>query len=404
MSERLTLESVFSKDNIDKAIALVAGNNALPGLDDLKGSDLPEYWANNGKYVLSDLASGIYRPVPYRVFYAKKPGKTERRRISVESALDQMLQQCMRFEADRFFTPGFHQNSYGFIRGRNTEMALRRCLKMMNGGMRYVVDADIRKCFDSIKHQLVLHSFSQGTSDVRLISLLSKILKTPGQCGTQILYNRIGVPQGSCLSPLLANIVLNRLDWFLADNKIQFVRYADDLVLFLPSLSRALRAKIRLEQFLSSVLSLQLNEEKTRIVPAEELEYLGFAFRRVGGQYHPIVSEKAKAKMHSKLEHHIRGICKAPADTMNRIGSVNRGWLEYYKNTYPPDLTSFLEQTETMEIQQISSAVNTHKDVRRDLLSAMLQGSEFVLPSELYEDLIERGRIKIHSPTRPQGL
>jgi len=320
-----------------------------------------------------DIEKGQYTPVPLLMILKSKPGKKEKRPIAINSALDQMLQHCIRYETERYFTSLFHSDSYGFIRGRNTAQAINKCLEYMNHGKFYVVDADIRKCFDSIKHHVVIQELGKASSDRRVAELVKKFLKNPGLLGNHTYHHRVGVWQGSCLSPVLANVVLNQLDWYLDRQDISFVRYADDLILFLNTEDEAWQARAKLEVYLRKKLSLSLSQEKTSVLPAQEARFLGYSFLKDNDRYILQISDKEKEKMLSQMRKCFN--LKSTTDLLDRIGAFNRGWLGYYGKVRTGEMAVFLDEADAEELEiilrKLHRAGETSKFLTRDILSSV---------------------------------
>ena len=387
MGKKLSIDMVFSEYNMESALKIVTKKNPMAGLDEISAIELKEYWLKNKKAILKEIKNGTYSPVPLFIFFKKKPGKKEKRQISVCSVVDQMLQHCLRIELEKIYIPSFHKNSYGFIKGRGTQEALLQCCRLINKGLIYVVDADIRKCFDSIKHRIVVDRVGRVSKDL-VVDLISKFLKNTGMIGDTVRYHRVGVPQGSCLSPLLANIVLNNLDWYLYRNRISFVRYADDLVVFCSSHQEATEALHLIKEYLEKELSLHLNMEKTSIIRAEELHYLGYAFCKIGDKYMLAVDDQIKAKMIKKMQNHMRKRDCSKNELLDRIGAFNRGWINYYDKAYPPTVIEFLNNIQDEEIDSIKEIIDS--DSLNEKVGMILSSKGFVLPIEWYDEVRER--------------
>jgi group II intron reverse transcriptase/maturase len=326
---KITLDMVLSENNVSRALKIMKFKKPSPGLDGISAGELEDYWKTNRKYVMSSIRSGTYTPEMLKLYFRKKPGKKDKRKIAICTLMDQMIQHCIRMEVERYFIPTFHKDSFGFIKGKNTFTALDRCLYYMNAGWDVVVDADIRKFFDSVKHKIIIKKLSEATEDGMLIELVSKYLKNPGVAYGRVYHNRIGLPQGSSFSPVFANVVLNELDWYFAHIGIKFLRYADDLLLFCKTKAEAERNLECLSRYLANKLSLSLNMEKTSICPGSELEFLGYAFSIEDGKYRLDLNEKLISKMMEKLEKHLR-FNKNQDDFFNVLGGFNRGWVNYY--------------------------------------------------------------------------
>lgn len=389
MGKKLSIDMVFSEYNMEAALKIVTKKKPMAGLDGLSAIELEGYWKKNKNAVLKEIKEGNYSPVPLFIFFKNKPGKKEKRQISVCSVRDQMLQHCLRLELEKVYIPSFHRNSYGFIKGRGTQEALLQCCRLLNKGLTYVVDTDIRKCFDSIKHRIIVDRIGRVSKD-SVVDLISKYLKNPGMIGDTVRHHRVGVPQGSCLSPLLANIVLNNLDWYLYRNKISFVRYADDLVVFCGSNTEASQALILIKEYLEKELSLHLNMEKTSILRAEELHYLGYAFCKLGDKYMLAVDDQIKDKMIKKMQKHLRKKDGSKDEMLDRIGAFNRGWINYYGKAYPPTLIEFLNNIQEEEIERLKELLDSASSSPTETMEVIYRNKGFVLPIEWYDEVRER--------------
>ncbi|MBR6383085.1 MAG: hypothetical protein IKS56_03780 [Lachnospiraceae bacterium] len=392
MGMKVSIERIFSEYNMNTALKIVTKKNPMPGLDGLRASELEEYWSMNKNAILKEIEKGTYNPTPLFIFFKIKPGKKEKRQISVCSVLDQMLLHCIRIELEKSYIPYFHKNSYGFIKGRGTQEALIQCCCFMNNGFNYVVDADIRKCFDSIKHRIVIEKIGRISKN-NVTELISKYIKNPGMIGESIRYHRVGVPQGLCLSPLLTNIVLNSLDWFLYRKRMRFVRYADDLVVFCKNRQDAYEALNIIREYLEKELSLHLNNDKTSIIPAEELHYLGHAFVKFGNKYILAIDENIKGKMILKLQRQLKRKDDGKVEMLDRIGAFNRGWINYYRKAYPKSMIEFLQIVQESEIEEINNKLIPESSGKTETANIILESKGFVLPIDWYEEVCERSGI-----------
>lgn len=363
---RITLDRVLSENNMDRALKLMKIKKPSPGLDGITARELEEYWKTNRKYVLKSIRNGTYTPEILKLYFQNKPGKKDKRKIAICTLADQMIQHCIRMEAERYFLPTFHKDSFGFIKGKNTFMALDRCLYYMNAGWDIVVDADIRKFFDSVKHKIVIRKLREATDDERLLLLVSKYLKNPGVAYGNVYHNRIGLPQGSSFSPIFANIVLNELDWYFDRIGVRFVRYADDLVLFCKTRAEAEKNLELLGKYLESKLSLSLNMEKTSICFGSELEFLGYAFSREDGKYKLDLNEKLIGKMMEKLEKHLR-FDKNKEEFFDVLGGFNRGWVNYYFGADSEKLKFIENKADMLIINTLCNNDGLDRDIRRAL-------------------------------------
>lgn len=393
MKHKIFLEEVFSEENLSKAIEIVVKKNSAPGMDNMSAKELPDYWRKNKTIIMNKIHSGQYYPIPFRIYFKSKSGKKEKRKISICSAKDQMLQHCLRFEIEQWFVPVFHNNSYGFIKNRNTAQALQKCLFYMNNGLVYVVDSDIKKCFDSIDHQILLNILEKEVSDKRVLRLIGRFLKNPGLCGKDFYPNDIGVPQGSSLSPLLANIVLNQLDWYLENRSVAFVRYADDLVLFCETEEKAKRAMEELKVYLRKRLLLTLNMEKTSVCSADKLEFLGHSFCKLSGIYQLSLNENIIEKIFVKMERMMINKKMPIKEKCDKMGSFNRGILNYYCKVNEGKLTEFMQSADDKELEYFYKFL-VHKysddDSADSFMKEILSSESYVTFLQWYDELKER--------------
>ena len=383
---RLCIDTVFNESNIAKALKIMKWKKPGPGLDEIGTKELESYWLKNRKYVLSSIREGTYIPEMLKLYFKKKPGKKDKRKIAVCTQMDQMLQHCIRMEVEKVFMPKFHKSSFGFIKGKNTKTALKECLNILNDGWDTVVDADIRKFFDSVKHKIVINKLREVTNDEMLITLVNRFLKNPGMVNGKLYHNRIGLPQGSSFSPVFANVVLNELDWYLDGLGIKFVRYADDLVLFCKNRDQATDTLKLLSTFLKEKLSLSLNMDKTSICSGTELEFLGYAFGFKDGTYYLSLSEKIIHKMLDKLKKHLNHK-KNKNDYFDILGAFNRGWVNYYREANAEKLHMAEAMADKLEFDTIYQ----YGTINKELWGRFSQCGNFTTMT-LWDDFLgERG-------------
>lgn len=394
MIKKLTVSSVFAKWNTDRAIKKMKKKKVTPGIDGMRYSELPDFWEENRQSILDSIKNGTFNPTPTRIYYFSKPGKTEKRKIAVSTALDQMLQDCIRFKINVYYAGIFHRNSYGFMRGKSTEMAALRALEYINNGKVWIVDADIRKCFDNIKHYMIINEIGKAVEDEMLLKLISKYLKNPGIIGRSLLHNRVGVSQGSCLSPVLANVVLNNLDWYLDSLNISFVRYADDLAIFCETEKEALMAREVVDIFIKKRLSLELNREKTGIVTADKFDYLGFAYGKGDSGYYLKPTAKGMDNMMHMIAYRFNQINAEDinlTDAFDLIGAVNRGWIGYYRNARSGDMDDFISRADNYEDKKIKDLFNSFSFRNiEDVVESILKSKGYVTPQIWYDEINER--------------
>jgi RNA-directed DNA polymerase len=202
--------------------------------------------------------------------------------VTVPCLRDKIVQEAIRMALEPIYEAEFHNSSYGFRPNRSTRHAIARCQHAMLTGFTWVIEGDVKACFDEISHKAILGCLREKVMDNRFLELIRLFLKAGVQVDGIVQPTEKGVPQGGVVSPLLANVVLNRLDWFLhgqghhgsaCDNarrsgcpNVRFVRYADDWCVFITRGSKryAERLRDRIREVLDRDCGVRLSDEKTR--------------------------------------------------------------------------------------------------------------------------------------------
>jgi group II intron reverse transcriptase/maturase len=225
---------------------------------------------------MADLKTGRYQPIPLRRVWLDKGGG-KRRPLGIPAVRCRVAQEVVRLLLNPIFEPLFHPHSYGYRLGRNPQQALERVLALKAQGYIVVLDADLKSFFDTIQHKLIMDLVRAEVADGNILDLVWKFLRSGVMEDGVVEPTRVGTPQGGVISPLLANIVLNYLDWQLHAQGIQFARYADDIVILCHTHAEAEEALAVLRRLVETDLGLTLNAEKTRIARfSQGFEYLGF--------------------------------------------------------------------------------------------------------------------------------
>ena len=249
-----------------------------------------------------------------------------------------MVQTALRNAMEPIFEREFHENSYGFRPGRGCKDALRVVEESLEEGLLYVVDADIRKFFDTISHALLMERVEEHVADTRVLALIRKFLtQEVMEDATQWIPDE-GTPQGAVISPLMANIYLNPLDHLMADQGFRMVRYADDSVIVCRTQAEAESALELMRQWCESQ-GLSLHPEKTRIanlnMAGEGFDFLGYRFQRTrAGRIGHWAGKKAVKRLYDRvrpLTRRTNGHSLKRA--VERLNPILRGWFEYFKQS-----------------------------------------------------------------------
>jgi len=279
-------DKVYRRDVLERAWQLVRANRGAAGIDQQTIADVERYGVSRLLDELAaDLKEGRWRPLPARRVFIPKPGRKERRPLSIPTVRDRVVQAAVKIVIEPVFEADFLPCSFGFRPRRSAHDALQVLVDESWRGRRWVAESDVADCFERIPHSELMSALEERISDRHLLKLLRAMLRAGVMEEGAIRRSAAGTPQGGVISPCLCNVYLHRLDrQWAARGRGRLVRYADDLLAVCRSKQEAERALGALRTILSE-LGLELKEAKTRVVHLAErggeLEFLGFAHRRV---------------------------------------------------------------------------------------------------------------------------
>lgn len=308
----------------------VKRNRGAAGIDKVSIKMFEANLADNLRALMRDLKTGSFQPFPLRRHLIPK-NETEFRPLGIPAVRDRVAQEVVRRLLNPIFEPLFHPASFGFRQGRNCHMALEAVLKLHDEGFRFVVDADIRGFFDNLSHKVIMQAVAERVADGNILRLVEKFL-TSGVVDNGIFKpTTIGTPQGGVVSPLLANIVLNHLDWQMDRAGLRFVRYADDFVILCPTQDQAKEALAFVQQVLEQRLGLQLSQEKTKVTSyGKGYQFLGFSLSSRSRRMRPKSVKKFKDKIRELTcrKHNF------DAARIEQINRVIRGSAQYFATDF----------------------------------------------------------------------
>ena len=327
---------VLSKENMTLAFNQVLRNKGSAGIDNRSVDDLQSYLLQNWRSIKHMVESGSYQPYPILgVEIPKKNGA--KRLLGIPTVMDRLLQQALRQQLSPIFEQDFRRHSYGFRPNRNAHQAVSQALLNINEGYQDIVDIDLKSFFDEVSHELVLTLIYRRVKCPLTLKLIRKFLRAPISINGRLMKRRKGVPQGSPLSPLLSNIVLNELDTELERRGHRYVRYADDFSIFLRSRAAAKRVGNSIYLFLKSKLRLPINREKSGIRRPSQYYVLGYGFVPVfekgsKGKYQLVADISAIKRLKEKIKSITRKTIPMSFDQrIARLNQVLRGWINYFK-------------------------------------------------------------------------
>jgi RNA-directed DNA polymerase len=289
-----------------QAFQAVKRNRGAAGVDKVSIQMFAANLEENLAALMRDLKTGTFKPLPLRrVHISKGPGTTKLRPLGIPVVRDRIAQEVIRRLLAPIFEPQFHENSYGFIRGRNCHQAIEQVLELHRQGHRVVLDADIQGFFDNLSHRVIMAAVRAEVADGNILDLVQGFLTAGVMEDGVFKPTTIGTPQGGVISPLLANIVLNRLDWQLHAAGYRFVRYADDFVVLCQDRPQAQEALEVVQQVLQGELGLTLSPEKTKITTyGKGYDFLGFHLSSRSRRMRDKSVQKFKAKVRDLTQRH----------------------------------------------------------------------------------------------------
>jgi RNA-directed DNA polymerase len=308
----------------------VKRNRGAAGIDKVSIKMFEANLADNLRALMRDLKTGSFEPYPLRRVFIPK-NETEVRPLGIPAVRDRVAQEVVRRLLNPIFEPLFHPASFGFRQKRNCHMALEAVLELHDEGYSFVLDADIKGFFDNLSHQIIMQKVAERVADGNILRLVEKFL-TSGVMDNGIFKpTTIGTPQGGVVSPLLANIVLNHLDWHLDRAGFRFVRYADDFVVLCQTPEKAKEALALVEQVLDRGLGLQLSREKTKVTSfGKGYAFLGFTLSSRSRRMRPKSVKNFKDKIRELTPRKFN----LDSDRIVQLNRVIRGTAQYFATDF----------------------------------------------------------------------
>ena len=256
------LEKILSRDNMNTAFRRVKANKGASGIDDMTVDELLQYLKENGEQIKESIREGKYNPKAVRRVEIPKAGGSKRK-LGIPTVVDRVIQQAIAQQLSIIYEPIFSENSYGFRPNRSCHDAILKAKEIMNNGYTWVVDLDLEKFFDTVNQDLLISIIRKTVNEDKVVSLIRKYLQAGVLVNGVFEKTEKGTPQGGNISLILSNIMLNELDKELEKRGLQFVRYADDCVIFTKSKKSAERVMENITKFIKSKLRLKVNKTKS---------------------------------------------------------------------------------------------------------------------------------------------
>jgi len=327
-------EEITNTDQLKEAFKKVKENKGSPGIDRQTIEEFGSNIEKELKQLSEEVKNWTYEPKPVKRIEIPKPGGKGVRKLGIPCVRDRILQQSIKMSIEDLFEEKFSDSSYGFRPYRNQEQAIKKAQGYVKEGGIWIVDMDLEKFFDKIPQDRLMSKLSQTIKDKRVLRLIGNTLRS----GTAMPDGLIetteeGVVQGSPLSPLLSNIVLDELDKELEKRGLSFCRFADDCNVFCRSEKAAKRVMSSLTNFIEKKMKLKVNKEKSKVAKSDKVKFLGMTIH----QGIIMISKKAIEKALEKIKSLVpRNSHQTIEQVIDKVNEWFRGWFEYFKMTEMP--------------------------------------------------------------------
>lgn len=338
------MERCVEPENANLAWKKVAGNKGSTGVDGMSIEEAKEYLRANWREIREELLQGRYQPKPVkRVEIPKANGGV--RQLGIPTVVDRFIQQLMLQVLQPQWDPTFHGQSYGFRPGRSAHQTIEKAVEFVQEGRRWCVDVDLEKFFDTVNHDVLMGKVEQRVKDKRMLGLIRRYLQAGMMDQGVCLEREEGTPQGGPLSPLLANLLLNEVDWELDRRGLAFCRYADDCNIYVRTKAAAERV-MRGMAVLYVGLKLRINPAKSAVARAWERKFLGYQLwigpkRAVKRKVSPQAMEKFKNTVRALTR---RNCGRSVEQIVKGLRPYLLGWRNYFKLADTPKVFAELDK------------------------------------------------------------
>lgn len=336
--KRNLFEKILDIHNLKNAFRHVKKNKGAPGIDGITIEKYEENIEEELNQLRQEVQSWSYKPTPVKRVEIPKPNGKGTRNLGIPIIKDRVLHMAIKMVIEPILEPTFSKNSYGFRPGRNQQQAVQEAKRIVESGKEYVVDIDLSKFFDRIHHDRLIQRLKAHIADTRVLRLIGMILRSGVMIDGIKTPTEEGSVQGSPLSPILSNVVLDELDKELEQRGLEFCRFADDCNIFAKTERAAERIMTSIKKFIEKKLKLKVNEDKSKTAKSNQVKFLGMTIIEGTIAISKVALNKAMEKVKELIP---RGTNLKIEQAIEQINSWYRGWASYFKMTeYPAQLKS----------------------------------------------------------------
>ncbi len=364
------MERVVERGNVTAALRRVRQNQGSPGVDGMTVDELPTYLAEQWEALRRQLLEGTYQPKPVRKVEIPKSGGGVRT-LGIPTVLDRLIQQSILQVLQPMVDPTFSEHSHGFRPGRSAHRAVCEAQRYIQGGRRVVVDADVEQFFDRVNHDVLMRRVEKRIGDKRMLGLIRRYLEAGIMMNGVVMERYEGTPQGGPLSPLLANVLLDEVDKELEKRGLAFVRYADDLNIYVRS-TRAGEDAMQTLRRLYARLRLRINEAKSAVARPWGRTFLGYSFWCAKGG---VVKRRVAPKALVAMKERVRGITarnggRGMPSVFAELRSYLTGWKAYFRLAETPRIFGNLDawirhRLRMIQLKQWKRGTTTYREMKR---------------------------------------
>lgn len=368
VDDRSLFEKLSDQSNLELGFRAVKKNGGSPGIDGVTVQEFDSRLKEEIAQLQVEIRSWNYEPSPVLRVEIAKPGKGAGvRLLGVPCIRDRVVQATMKLLLEPILDLTFSDHSYGFRPGYNQRQAVEAAQRIVKSGKEYVVDIDLSKFFDRVNHDRLIYLLSIHIDDKQILRLIGMILRSGIMKDGLVTPSEEGTPQGSPLSPLLSNVVLDELDKELEQRGLEFCRFADDCNIFVRSPKSAERVMGSISKFIEGKLKLKINRDKSKVGRSRDVKFLGLTI--IDGAI-VISAQSMKRAMQKVKELTPRGTHLPLEVTMKRINSWYIGWSGYYMMTQYP---SQLRNIEAHVRRRLRSRFVDQQKKRRHLFKKLIR-------------------------------
>lgn len=324
------MEEVLRRENLMRAYERVKGNKGAAGADGMTVDELMPYCQEHWEEIREQLLNETYVPRPIKAVTIPKPsGGT--RMLGIPVVIDRMIMQAMLQILTPIFDPTFSESSHGYRPERGAHDGIRRAQEYVKAGYDWVIDLDLEKFFDRVNHDVLMSRVARRIKDKRILRLIRRYLQAGIMTDGPVSPRVEGTPQGSPLSPLLSNILLDEMDKELEKRGHRFCRYADDVNVYVKSEAAGKRVMESITKFLSKRLRLKVNQEKSAVARPWERKFLGYSFTDEPEPRTRVSVESVKRLKQKLKPLWKKGRGQSLEMTIAKLNQIIIGWVSYYR-------------------------------------------------------------------------